>query len=221
MRVGLISDVHANKIALDRVLEDMPPVEELVCAGDVIGYNPWPRDCLELIRAECDVVVQGNHDRTVDTPAAYSANRMAYEGLIHAKTELSADQLEWLADLPLQASAADGRLKIVHTHPPGSGRYVRPPGFSSLRERIDDHEGVVLGHTHIQGQEAFPTGFVVNPGSVGQPRDSDPKAAYAVYDTQKGELNLHRVSYDIEAVRDAVNETTIPERTGTRLLDGQ
>jgi putative phosphoesterase len=76
MRIGLISDVHGNLPALETVLSDMPNVDTVVCVGDVIGYNPWPRECLERVRDEASVTVQGNHDRTVRTPEKYRGNQL-------------------------------------------------------------------------------------------------------------------------------------------------
>lgn len=93
MKVGLISDVHANLPALEAVLEDVPAVDTLVCVGDIVGYNPWPAECVETVREECHVVGAGNHDRTVEHSFHYEANPMAEAGLELAKQELSDDQL--------------------------------------------------------------------------------------------------------------------------------
>jgi putative phosphoesterase len=218
MRVGLISDVHANLVALEAVLDAMPPVEEVWCAGDVIGYNPWPAACVERTRETCSAVVQGNHDRTVRTPERFSANRMAYAGLAYAKAELSAEQLAWLDDLPREC-VIDGRFLLVHDHPRVRDRYVYPQEFSAIAESVD-YDAVILGHTHVQGAETADGTLVVNPGSVGQPRDRDPRAAFAVLDTETVEVDLHRVEYDVERVREAITNAGIPERTGERLLTG-
>lgn len=222
MTIGLISDIHANLPALEAVLDDMPPVDDIHCAGDVVGYNPWPATCLETVREECSLVVQGNHDRTVETPERYSANRMAMAGLEHAKSELDEEQLEYLAGLPPRTEFDDGAYKLVHSHPDPEklGSYVRPAQFTRMRPHLDDHDGLVLGHTHVQHAVTVDDRLVVNPGSVGQPRDGDPEAAYAVLDTDGNDVDLHRVRYDIDRVIDAVEEAGLPDRTGARLLDG-
>lgn len=222
MKIGLISDVHANLPALEAVLDDMPPVDEIHCAGDVVGYNPWPSECLERVRETCSHVVQGNHDRTVETPERYSANQMAMAGLEHARTELDDEQLAYLADLPPRTQFHGDAFRLVHSHPdPGHlGRYVRPGDFTRMRSYLDDHDGLVLGHTHVQHAVTVDGRLVVNPGSVGQPRDGNSDAAYAVLDTEANTVDLHRVGYDVDRVIDAVEDAELPTRTGTRLLDG-
>lgn len=222
MQIALLSDIHSNLKALEAVLEDLPPVDEIVCAGDVVGYNPWPAECVERVREVASVVVQGNHDRTVETPERYAGNRMAEAGLEHAKAELSDEQREWLAGLPPRTTIVDGRYRLVHSHPDPDrlGSYVRPREFTAMRPYLDEYDGLVLGHTHIQHQATVDGRLVVNPGSVGQPRDSNPDAAYAILDTETDTVDLHRVEYDIDAVIDAIEDAGLPRRTGTRLLDG-
>jgi putative phosphoesterase len=219
MRVGLISDIHANLPALEAVLEELPPVDTLVCAGDIVGYNPWPAACVERVREAADIVVMGNHDRNVRTPARYRANRMAMAGLELAKEELSAEQLDWLDALP-RREEFDEAFLVVHDHPEHQDSYVRPEQFRTIPEFLDGHRGVVLGHTHVQHAESVQGALVVNPGSVGQPRDGDPDAAYAVLEPAEPSVELHRTSYDIDAVISRIEELGLPRRTGTRLPDG-
>jgi putative phosphoesterase len=221
MKLGVISDVHANLVALETVLEDMPPVDDLVCAGDVVGYNPWPAECVDLVRERCSVTVEGNHDRNVDSPERYRANRMAHAGLEYAAEHLDEDRAEWVRSLPRRAEVADGDVLMVHSHPADPGRYVRSHEFSRLGEFLEDYEGLVLGHTHVQHLERLAEGFVLNPGSVGQPRDRDPRAAYAVVDTDGWEVDLQRVAYDVDAVVEAVEAAGLPTRTAARLERGE
>jgi putative phosphoesterase len=222
MRLGVISDVHANRVALDAVLEDMPPVDDLVCAGDVVGYNPWPAACVETVRERCSVTVEGNHDRTVETPDRYAHNEMAHAGLEHAKAELDESQRQWLRELPRSVEHCDSRVLLVHDHPEHRDRYVMPRQFPNLRQYLDDYDALVLGHTHVQHAETVDGCLVVNPGSVGQPRDGDPDAAYAVLDTDADPVSadLRRVPYDVEAVQRAVEDAGLPARTGERLARG-
>ncbi|WP_418282674.1 metallophosphoesterase family protein [Halorubrum sp. DTA98] len=224
MKVGLISDVHANLPALAAVLDNMPPVDDVVCAGDVVGYNPWPAACLDRVREVASVTVQGNHDATVETPERYRANRMAERGLEHARATLSESDLAWLRALPRTATFDGGRYLLVHSHPSPDrdGAYVYPESFSTLARYLDDYAGVVLGHTHVQAAESIDDGrLVVNPGSVGQPRDGDPDAAYAVLDTDRNEVDLRRTAYDRDRVRAAVEEAGLPSRTAERLFEGE
>ena len=229
MKVGLVSDVHANRVALAAVLSDMPPVDALVNAGDVVGYNPWPRECVEAMWDPSAVVdsapagpvatVMGNHDRAVHHDTGFRFNGMAQAGVAHARAELGEEHLEWLGELPDERTLFDGRLKVVHGHPEDPDRYTYPGTFGP--ELLGEEEVLVLGHTHVQAAERFEEGVVVNPGSVGQPRDRDPRAAYATLDLDAAEVELHRVAYDVEAVQEAVDAAGLPEQVGGRLTKGR
>lgn len=202
MKIGLLSDIHANLPALEVVLDDLPPVDRLVCAGDIIGYNPWPAACVDRIRSVASVVIQGNHDRMVDTPQRYAHNEMAHAGLKYAEEELSSEQREWLRALPEQTDIADGAYRLVHSHPDPDqlDSYVSPEDFAELQSYITQYDGLVLGHTHIQHKTTIDDQLIVNPGSIGQPRDGDPTAAYAVLDTNEDTVALRRTAYDIDSV---------------------
>jgi putative phosphoesterase len=219
MKLGLVSDIHGNKVALDAVLADMPRVDGLVCAGDVVGYNPWHGECVDAVRERDIPTVSGNHDREVVADGGFGFNSMAGAGVDHARETLTDSQLEWLSTLPDRRRTADGRVRIAHGHPEYPDRYTYPREFSP--ELLDDEDVLVLGHTHVQGHEQFEEGVVVNPGSVGQPRDGDPRAAYAVLDLDTLSVTEHRVKYDIERVRDAVQNVGLPEQIGDRLLQGR
>jgi len=220
MKIGLISDIHGNLPALKAVLDDMPTVDTVVCAGDVVGYNPWPAACVDRVREVAEITVMGNHDRTVRTPHEYSANRMAEAGLEHAYEQLSEEQLAWLDSLPRKAMVGDERFMLVHDHPTFQDKYVYPEEFPNLRRYLDDIRGVVLGHTHVQHKAMIDGRRIVNPGSVGQPRDGDPDAAYAILDSDDGSVDLRRVEYDVDRVISRVEEIGLPRKIGTRLLDG-
>lgn len=219
MRVGLIADIHANKPALDAVLADMPDVESIVCAGDVVGYNPWPGACIDELRDRGVPTVMGNHDRMVVTGRNFRGNDMASAGVEYASRMISDDQLEWLAGLPDHRLLFDDHVRIVHGHPDDPDHYTYPREYTP--DLLAGEAALVMGHTHVQHHEVFPEGIVVNPGSVGQPRDGDPRAAYAVLDVDARSVDEHRVAYDIDRVRAAIRDAELPERTGRRLLDGR
>jgi len=225
MRLGVVSDIHGNRIALDAVLDDMPTVDRLVCAGDVVGYNPWPAECVAAVRERSIPTVMGNHDRAVASETPFRFNSMAAAGVDYAREQLDEDALGWLADLPPTRTVADGRVKLVHGHPDDPDRYTYPEEFSA--RMLDGEDLLVTGHTHVQGHRVFDGGVVMNPGSVGQPRDGDPDAGYAVVTLDEGTggdavtVEERRVGYDIDAVIGAVDDAGLPSRIGTRLLDGQ
>jgi putative phosphoesterase len=219
MLVGVISDVHANRVALEAVLEDMPDVDALVCAGDVVGYNPWPAECVDALCERSVPTVMGNHDRAVVAGTGFAGNRMADAGVEYAREALDDERIEWLGDLPDRRLRFDGRMKIVHGHPEDPNRYTYPALFSA--DLLDDEDVLVMGHTHIQAHETYDDGVVLNPGAVGQPRDDDPRAAYATVDLEDRAVEEHRVEYDVDRVIDAVEAAGLPSDTGTRLRKGR
>ena len=222
MQIGIISDIHSNLPALENVLNSMSDVDKIICAGDIVGYNPWPAECLERVRNVCAITVKGNHDRLVETPDEYRGNKSAHAGLELAKNRLTDDQLQWLRDLPEQTTFDNGSYKLAHSHPDPSHRdaYVLPKEFPEMCPYLDDYDGLVLGHTHFQHQAVIDNKLIVNPGSVGQPRDRDPDAAFAVLNTNTCSVELRRVGYDIQRVIDKIESLGLPEWTGKRLLEG-
>ncbi|MFB6080415.1 MAG: metallophosphoesterase [Haloferacaceae archaeon] len=239
-RLGVIADVHGNLVALAAVLADMPTVDGLVCAGDVVGYNPWPAECVAAMRgravggdevadlalppeafpADAVPTVMGNHDRAVARATGFRFNAMAKAGVDHARDRLADDALAWLDGLPDRRSVADGRMRLVHGHPDDPDRYTYPDEFSP--GMLDGEDVLVTGHTHVQGTRRFDEGVVMNPGSVGQPRDGDPRAGYAVVDLRdRVAVDERRVAYDVDRVVAAVREAGLPERIGERLREGR
>jgi putative phosphoesterase len=219
MRLGVISDIHGNRVALAAVLEAMPRVDRLVCAGDVVGYNPWPGACVEAVRDREIPTVMGNHDRAVASGTAFRFNEMARAGVEYARDRLDDEALAWLSALPDERTLLDGRVKIVHGHPDDPDRYTYPRDFAS--GLLDGEDLLIMGHTHVQHHAAFEEGIVLNPGSVGQPRDGDPDAAYSVVDLDALTVDEHRVGYDIDRVAAAIDEAGLPARLGERLYEGR
>jgi len=219
MKLGVVSDIHSNLVALETVLEDMPDVDRLVCAGDVVGYNPWPAECVEELRERSVPTVMGNHDRMVATGRNFRGNGMAQAGVEHANAALNDVQRAWVENLPRERTLADGRVKVVHDHPDVTDKYTYPEEFGP--HLLGDEDVLILGHTHVQHHEAYADGVVLNPGSVGQPRDRDPRAAYAVVDLDDLTVTEHRVEYDVEAVQQAVQEAGLPPGTADRLTEGR
>jgi putative phosphoesterase len=219
MRVGVISDIHANRVALEAVLADMPEVDRLVCAGDVVGYNPHPAACVAAVRERDVPTVMGNHDRMVVTGRNFRGNHMARAGVEYAREHLEEEAIEWLSGLPDERTLFDARVKVVHGHPDDPDRYTYPEEFSP--RMLDGEDVLIMGHTHVQHVERYGEGIVMNPGSVGQPRDGDPRAAYAVVDPDALDVEEHRVAYDVESVQADVEAAGLPRRTGSRLGKGR
>lgn len=231
MRVGVISDIHGNKVALRAVLADMPEIDHLVCAGDVVGYNPWHADCVDAMRGDSVALpegpwptapvptVMGNHDRAVAGETPFRFNGMAQAGVEHASEQLDDDRLAWLAALPDTRLLFDDRVKLVHGHPEDPDHYTYPDEFGP--DLLDNEELLIMGHTHHQYHEVYDEGIVCNPGSVGQPRDGDPRAAYAVIDLDERTVDEHRINYDTAAVIDAVEAAGLPAKIGSRLTQGR
>lgn len=220
MQIGVISDIHANKPALDAVLDALPEdLDMVINAGDIVGYNPWPQACVEAVRSRSIASISGNHDRAVAQQTPFRFNRMAQAGIEHAKTQLTAANREWIGSLPTSRILLNGRIRLVHGHPDDPDRYTYPEQFNS--ELLDGEELLVMGHTHHQHAEIYSEGIVLNPGSVGQPRDGDPRAAYAVVDLETRSVTTDRVPYDIDQVINTIEQYGLPRRTGTRLRKGE
>lgn len=219
MRIGAISDIHGNKPAFEAVMADMPDVDRVICAGDVVGYNPWPSECIREVKRRDIPTVQGNHDRAVASETAFRFNELARAGVEFARDRLDGEEREWLGDLPIETTVADGRVRIVHGHPDDPDRYTFPGDFSP--RMLDGEALLVLGHTHIQHHEVYDEGLVVNPGSVGQPRDRDPRAAYAIVDLEEETVEERRVDYDVEAVCRRIDAVGLPSTIGDRLRRGE
>ncbi len=221
MHIGVLSDVHGNKPALDAVLTDMPPVDQLVCAGDLVGYNPWPNECTQWAREQDIPTVSGNHDRAAVTETGFRFNGAARAGIEYTREVLDHQSIEWLRSLPARERVADGSVVIVHGHPDDPDRYTFPHEFSERLLETVDGSVLVMGHTHKQAAEQFSSGIVMNPGSVGQPRDGDPRAAYAIVDTEALSVELCRVEYDIDRVAAAIRDVGLPESLADRLYEGR
>lgn len=210
MRLLVISDIHGNLAALEAVAAESH--DAVVCLGDIVGYGPEPGACLRWIRSRPGLAVQGNHDRALaeGTPPGCRAQ---FRVLADATAPIGRRQtgpaeLAWLAGLPRWAflTVAGVRFMFVHATPRDPlYEYLGPDAARWQDEvRATDADVVVVGHTHLQFQLRAGSRRVINPGSVGQPKDGDPRAAYAVIDD--GIVTLHRVAYPVERTIDALRE---------------
>lgn len=218
MRVLIISDVHANVWALRAVLHDAGAVDHVLCAGDSVNYGPDPRATLDTLRAQGVVAVRGNHDQAVawatDPRASPAKQPLALALREWTRSQLEPTDSAWLVRLPLRLTweIAGTRFALLHAtaRDPLYDYRLRPDAPTELfREATAgvDAEVLVLGHTHWPLVRACGDLHVVNPGSVGQPLDGDPRAAYAIW--QDGEMTLRRAAYDQTRMLAAVDRLPI------------
>ncbi len=224
MLAGLIADVHSNVVALKAVLSalDEMGVKKILHAGDIIGYNPYPNETIELFRKNNIISVLGNHERGLISGDTSDFNPYAQTALEWTKDNLSPENLNYISSLKNRESISIDRKRIVliHGSPRDVDEYVYPENVTPHFLSVVNGDLLVLGHTHIQFKKVFSTGIILNPGSVGQPRDEDPAAAFAVLDTVSGEVRLRRAGYDIEKVIEDMRAAHLPEKLGLRLRLG-
>lgn len=223
MQIGLISDVHGNYPALKAVLDDMPAVDAVYHCGDLVGYNPFPHEVLETFDNRAIETIQGNHDFKISGDVESMGNApepnsekgsirpgaLAREAGLWTASQLTTKERQFLADLPRELAIDGGTVKLVHGMPGDQEGRLYPDEYSEAY--FDDERVLVHGHTHVQHMETFGDRLLINPGSVGQPRDGDPRAAYAVLDLETYTATLHRVNYPIGDVTSAISDTEIPD----------
>ena len=240
MRCAILADIHGNLEAFEAVMRDIADrggVDELWCLGDVVGYGPEPSACIALLRRHPHVCVAGNHDwAAIGKLDTADFNPDAAEACKWTEGQLSADDVAYLRTLPLTATS--GEFTMAHGSPRAPLlEYVS----NQVRARVNfQHFGTMyclVGHSHVPAVFAaedancsmsalppvLPLGsgrLIVNPGSVGQPRDGDPRAAYAIYDEAVRVIYSYRIPYDIVAVQTKMNECGLPGFLSSRLSEG-
>jgi predicted phosphodiesterase len=251
MRVAVLSDIHANQPALEAVLADAAEagVDELWCLGDVVGYGADPDGCVALVRERCDVVLVGNHDLAVlgelDTSTFSTAAATAVEW---TAAESSQESLDFLAGLePADESRA---AALYHASPRDPvWEYVLWPEQAAECLVVQGKRVSFIGHSHValffsaeepegEGSDSPPEArgwqagagtrldidrgrWLINPGSVGQPRDGDPRAAWLELDTERWQATYHRVDYDIDRAAGAIEAADLPKHLAKRLYVGR
>ncbi len=224
MRLAVLSDPHGNLPALEAVLGEVDHArpDAIWAAGDLVGYNPWPNEVLSLLKDRHVRAIRGNHDR-----AALSGNTIGFNDLAAAAirwtrivlTPASVGYLKGLEDR-MRVETAEGPIAMYHGSPRDDDEYVWPWAASEEFVTVARARIVILGHTHIPMAFAFRSGLLVNPGSVGQPRDHDPRASWALLDTDRPTFEIHRVRYDVEAVAGAILKASLPRELAERLRYG-
>ncbi len=246
MQFLIVSDLHANWSALRAVLSDATgKYDRIVCCGDIVGYNPNPGRVLEWARTNCESIVRGNHDKVVCGLEDLDwFNEVAQTAARWTTEQLQEEQLQFLRDLTQGPLVLD-HFELFHGSPVDEDEYLTEPSgalpcFDSLSLPL-----AFFGHTHLQGgffsrrgrvgqlptvkpgerERVFElepdTLFMVNGGSVGQPRDHDPRAAYALFDPDQKTVTLRRVEYPIETTADEILRAGLPNALAARLFHGR
>ncbi len=221
----VLSDIHANLPALEAVLEDVEGEEFLFC-GDLIGYYVWPDEVVEIAREKDFTGVRGNHDEALATRSNFGFRGEAVEALNWTEENISRENLEYVENLPYtRKDVIDGRTVFMAHGSPNRPveEYVHPSQATAafLERQGVEADVLLLGHTHVPFVKEIQGTLVVNPGSVGQPRDGDPRASYATLDLENLDAEIHRVEYDVERVQEAVREEGLPETLAERLEHGR
>jgi len=227
MLVAILSDIHSNLPALEAVLTVMEPLcpERVLCAGDIVGYNASPEEvCRSLAGKKWDII-RGNHDRAVvsgDTSRLKDDAATAASWTRGLLSDASARFLDGLSARRL-LTIGGRRILLVHGSPSDDDEYVFPMTEEQWPFGNPGADVLVMGHAHVQWTDRYRgCGLtVLNPGSVGQPRDGDPRAAFATLDTRDLTVRFHRVAYDVGKAARAVVAAGLPSRFAERLSIGR
>jgi diadenosine tetraphosphatase ApaH/serine/threonine PP2A family protein phosphatase len=239
-RIAVFSDVHGNLQSLEAVLEAIKDeeVQQLFCCGDIVGYGGNPNECIEMVRdLGCPVVV-GNHDyAALDLTSTDYFNEVARAAIQWTKTVLHDDHATFLKNLGFAHAKED--YYIVHASPrsPEEWNYIITMGEAELNFHYFEQKFCFIGHSHqpfiVEQKEdnlncpRTPTieinddaRYLVNVGSVGQPRDRDPRACYTICDLEKKTIEIKRIDYDIAGAQRAILDNNLPRELAERLAYG-
>ena len=240
MKYAIIADIHANLEALEVVLRDIKEQNctHFACLGDVVGYNANPKECLDIIRDMGMPCVKGNHDEYCSNNGNMEGfNPHAAQAVGWTRQQLTEDDRAWLRDLKYLRLVAT--FTIVHATLDGPQRwgYVFDRLAAAASFTYQNTAICFFGHTHVPvafiRDNAVRGGtyskfkvepgrkYFVNVGSVGQPRDGNPKAAYAIYDMNEGSIELRRLDYDIPKAQKKILDAGLPPRLAERLALGR
>ena len=245
MRILLVSDIHANLTALEAVIKDAGPFDQVWCLGDVVGYGPEPNECISRLQEFDLICLAGNHDlAVVGREPLWEFTNTAREAIFWTRHRLAESSHEWLHSLPCLPLQVGHGITLVHGSP-------RDPVWEYIVTRETARENLahvdtpvcLNGHSHIpimfrkpwNGfkvlEETLPVNLpfqlttydqvFINPGSVGQPRDEDPRASYALLDLDAMTYTQRRVQYDVALTQKLMKQAKLPDRLIRRLRFGQ
>lgn len=250
MRSLVLSDIHGNLEALTAVLAAAQPFDTLWNLGDMVGYGASPNEVIDLVRPLAEITVRGNHDRVCcGLSSALGFNPVARAAALWTNRALSAENIAWLRSVPQgPLQPAESGILCAHGSPLNEDQYILSmrDAWAPLQQMPTPLS--FFGHTHLQGgfaqrehewQELKPhytardvpesislsisreMRYLINPGSVGQPRDCDWRAAFAIFDSESSEIIYHRVPYDVTAAQGRILMAGLPERLAARLREGR
>lgn len=209
-----MSDIHGNYEALMSVMNDMPEVDAIFCCGDIVGYGPSPRKCVDYAVKNFDKTVKGNHEEMLLKGEEYNS-ACAREGLLLSQDRLYSKHYSWINNLSAQELSKN--IHIIHSHPEKPHKRVYK---DNIKEEFSEHmerEILLYGHIHVPIKLRFENNLVINSGSVGQPRDGISKASYALIEPEKKEAEIRRVEYEIEKTIEKAENRGLPEAYADRL----
>jgi predicted phosphodiesterase len=251
LRILLLSDIHANLEALDATLASAPSFDSVVNLGDIVGYGASPNEVADRSRELGKVFVRGNHDKAATGVMDLGDfNPMAAAAAIWTRNALTPENLDWLRDLPHGPVSLPEfpHVQLVHGSPNDEDEYVVSLGDALAPLIALNVPLTFFGHTHLQGgffangsaadgfrpeyrtvgqpesvalQLKPHTRYLINPGSVGQPRDGDWRAAYGLFDTEAQVVHFHRTPYNLKSAQDRIFDANLPARLATRLAAGR
>jgi diadenosine tetraphosphatase ApaH/serine/threonine PP2A family protein phosphatase len=241
VRYAVVSDVHSNIEALDAVFASLRDDDALLCLGDIVGYGPNPNECVEKIRARATATVLGNHDvAAIDNFGLAYFNPAAREAMKWTQSVLAPENLAWLDSLGYEFRMPD--FLLVHGAPVNYFEYILDKAAAARAFAGTDAPLIFIGHTHIAevyaqkqdgaiehahlqqgGEIALEDGvrYLVNVGSVGQPRDLNPRASFGFYDSAARTVTISRVEYPIARVQEKIASAHLPDALARRLLVGR
>ena len=248
MRVAVISDIHANLEALEAALIaiEREGIDQVICLGDIVGYGPDPLGCIYRLQEVEALVLMGNHDQAIINPQSIrSFNSNARPSLIYAFECIGEEERDYLEGLPLHVEGRDiegvqGMNDVVFAHATPNNSAEWEPLFlhSSIAKTMDALERKIafIGHTHYPGIHCKmrartlaltssivaigPHQYLVNSGSIGQPRDGKWGASYAIWDVEKNSVELHSVEYPVRRTQEKMQALGFPQFTIERLSQG-
>jgi predicted phosphodiesterase len=242
-RIAILSDIHGNRHAFEAVLQEVfaEEVDETWCLGDVVGYGAEPNECVDLAQNHCDLCLVGNHDLAVrgDIPLT-EFSRGAALAAHWTQQAIEPEKLDFLAQLPAQRT--DREVGLYHASPRDPvWEYVLSTLLAELCLDVQEHRVCLIGHSHValsfgrqpgepatgetrEGRDELDLSsgeWLLNPGSVGQPRDGDWRAAWALLDTTAWTFSYRRTEYDVAGAASAIRAARLPDSLAERLQYGQ